>query len=84
MMSPLADRGDAFNVIHQTVLERRAMLLLMRGGRYSVIKGYSPSSFSLFDSGGSWWMMKNVTGVCGDSGDARHVFYPATFLAMSA
>lgn len=79
-----ADRSAGWAVIEQNVRARRAVLLLMRGGRYTVVSGYTPSSLLLFDSGWAQWIRKHATGVPGDASGARHIIYPSSFMVMRA
>ncbi len=70
--------------IEQALDRHRAVLLLMRGGRYTVVSGYTANSLLLFDSGGACWISRGLTGVPGDCRDARHVIYPSSFVALRA
>ena len=76
-------RADAFSMLEATVRKRRLMLMLRRGGLYTVVTGYTAYSLLLFDSGGGGWISKRLTGVPGDSANTRHIIYPASFLALS-
>lgn len=77
-------RSAAWAAIEREIDGWRPVLTLMRGGRYSVVSGYTDSSLLLFDSGGACWISKRVTGVPGDCDGARHIVYPASFLALRA
>jgi hypothetical protein len=74
----------AFDAIEDAIERLRPVMMLCRGGRYTVVSGYTASSLLLFDSAGSCWIKKHVCGVPGDCDSARHVLYPASFLAVSA
>lgn len=76
-------RTDAFSMLEATIGRRRLLLMLRRGGLYTVVTGYTPHSLLLFDSGGAGWISKRLTGVPADSSNARHIIYPASFLALS-
>jgi hypothetical protein len=77
-------RPAAWGAVERQIDAWRPVLTLMRGGRYSVISGYTGSSLLLFDSGGACWLSKRNTGVPGDCDGARHILYPASFLALRA
>jgi hypothetical protein len=81
---PPEGRTAAWAAIEQQIDVWRPVLTLMRGGRYSVVSGYTDASWLLFDSGGACWISKRVTGVPGDCEGARHILYPASFLAFRA
>ena len=74
----------AFDAIEDAIERLRPVMMLCRGGRYTVVSGFTTSSLLLFDSAGSCWIKKHVCGVPGDFDSARHVLYPASFLAVSA
>lgn len=78
------DRMVAWSSIEENIRARRAVLLLTRGGRYTVVNGYTPSSLLLFDSGWSYWISKRATGVPGDCAGARHIIYPSSFMTVRA
>lgn len=78
------DRGAALAELEQAIRRMRVPLILCRGGHYTVVSGVTPSSVLLFDSGGACWLAKRVCGVPGDCTGARHVIYPASFLALVA
>lgn len=77
-------RSAAWAAIEHGIEAHRAVLMLMRGGRYTVVSGYTPSSLLLFDSDGAWWISKQVTGVPGDCVGVRHLVYPSSFLTIRA
>ena len=81
---PATDRLSAVSMIEQNVRSYRAVLVLMRGGRYTVISGYTPSSLLLFDSNWSCWISKRVTGVPHDCEGSRHVIHPTSLLTLRA
>lgn len=74
----------ALSAIERAIDRRRAVMLLMRGGRYTVVGGYTPSSLLLFDSGGACWISRRITRVPGECGSARHVVYPSSFMTLRA
>lgn len=81
---PAHDRTAAWEAIEKAIDCWRPLLMLMRGGRYTVVCGYTTSSLLLFDSSGAYWISKRATGVPGDCHGARHIVYPASFLALRA
>ena len=78
-----ADRVAAFATLGEALLGLRVPLMLLRGGHYTVVSGITRSSLLLFDSRGACWVSKRVCGVPGDCDGARHLIYPASFLALS-
>lgn len=83
-VGPGVDRTEALSLIEQNIRAYRAVLLLMGGGRYTVINGYTPSSLLLFDSAWSSWISKRITDVPTDGERGRHVIYPSSLLALRA
>lgn len=75
-------REAAFATIEQAIMRLRVPMLLCRGGHYTVISGFTRSSFLLCDSSGACWVSKRVCGVPDDHEGARHVIYPGSFLAL--
>lgn len=78
-----AGREAVFDTIEQAIMHMRVPMMLCRGGHYTVVKGFTRSSFLLLDSSGAYWMAKHACGVPGDCTDARHVLYPNSFLALN-
>jgi hypothetical protein len=74
----------AFAAIENAIANWRPVLMLCRGGRYTVVSGFTSSSLLLFDSGCAWWIAKRACGVPGDGESAAHMLYPASFMALSA
>jgi hypothetical protein len=79
----LVDRQVAFNALEEAIDRLRVPLILCRGGHFTAVSGVTGLSLLLFDSAGACWITKRVCGVPGDCDDARHVIYPASFLALS-
>jgi hypothetical protein len=79
-----ADRASLFSAIEEAIGQWRPVLMLCRGGRYTVVSGFTPSSLLLFDGGGAHWLAKHACGVPGDCENARHMLYPASLMALSA
>jgi hypothetical protein len=77
-------RQATFAAIEGAIAKWRPVMLLCRGGRYTVVCGFTKSSLLLFDSGGSRWIAKRACGVPGDAGSATHMLYPSSFMALSA
>ena len=61
---------------------KRPLLGLFRGGRYTVLSGFTKSSLLLFDSGGAHWVSKRSTGVLTDTEGAKHVLCPASLISL--
>lgn len=72
------------DAIEQCVIHLHVPMMLCRGGHYTVVKGFTPASLLLLDSGGACWMAKRSCGVPGDCDGARHVLYPGSLLAISS
>lgn len=77
------NRQAAFEALEEEIVRMRVPLMLCRGGRYTVVSGVTDSSVLLFDSGGAFWLAKRACGVPADCDGARHVIYPASFLALA-
>lgn len=76
-------REAAFAAIEQAIARVRVPMMLCRGGRYTVVSGFTGSSLLLFDSGGACWMTRRLCGVPGDCDGARHIIYPTSLLALT-
>lgn len=84
LMVPVwADRLAAFATLREALLRLRVPMMLMRAGHYTVVSGITGSSLLLFDSAAACWVSQRVCGVPGDCDAARHLIYPASFLALS-
>lgn len=81
---PYGDRTTMWSAIELEILRGRPMLMMMQGGRYTVVSGFTPTSLLLFDSGGGSWIAKAATGVPRDCLGAKHVTYPGSFLTIRA
>ena len=79
---PLMTRDQAFLIIEGMIVRQKATMLLRRGAHYTIISGFTATSFSLFDSAGGSWVMKTSCGVNGDSPRTRHQFCPASITAI--
>lgn len=75
-------RDAAFATLEDAILRMRVPMMLCRGGHYTVVSGFTPSSLLLFDSGGACWFTRRLTGVPGTA-MARGT-YPSSFLALVA
>lgn len=76
------NRPNAWLAIERVIEARRPLLGLFRGGRYTVLSGFTQSSLLLFDSGGAHWVSKRSTGVLTDTEGAKHVLCPASFISL--
>ena len=75
-------RPNVWLGIERVIEARRPLLGLFRGGRYTVLSGFTQSSLLLFDSGGAHWVSKRSTGVLTDTEGAKHVLCPASFISL--
>ena len=83
LYTPECGREAAFTTIEKAITMMRVPMMLCRGGRYTVVRGFTRSSLLLFDSAGSCWVTKRICGVPGDCDRLRHLIYPASFLALN-
>ena len=78
-----SSREQAFLVIQAAIERWQPVLMLCRGGRYTVVSGFTPASLLLFDSD-ACWLSKHACGVPGDSESARHLLIPGSLTALQA
>lgn len=77
------DRHEFFTTIERLIVSQHAVLSMFAGARYSVIRGYTPWSLLLFDSGHRQWVSRASTDL-GDSVVAgRNRIVPAATLALA-
>jgi hypothetical protein len=81
--APRNDRKATFAEIEDALTHWRPVMMLCRGGRYTVVSGFTPVSLLLFD-GHACWLSKNACGVPGDGENERHMLYPASLMALRA
>jgi hypothetical protein len=79
-----AQMAEALGAIERMILQRKAVMVFMRGTyrHYTVIAGYSPASLRLFDSFGYRWLRKASVTTDGNE-NARHRLQLASLLAIS-
>jgi hypothetical protein len=78
-----SSRDEAFFVIQAAIERWQPVLMLSRGGRYTVVSGFTPASLLLFDSR-ACWLSKHACGVPGDGESARHLLIPNSLTALQA
>ena len=78
-LSEPMDESSVFVAIDNALVKQRAVLMLMRGGHYTVIKASRPSSLSLFDSSGAYWIAKSGISMPRRELNSRHFLLPASF-----
>jgi len=84
IVEPRQSRLALFAAIEQSILHWRPVAMLCRGGRYTVVSGFTPSSLLLFDGAGACWLSKHACGVPGDAENARHLLLPGSLMALRA
>jgi hypothetical protein len=77
------DRLEFFATIERLIVSRHAVLSMFTGAHYTVIRGYTPMSLVLFDSGYCEWIKKTSTDVNGDWPTSRHRIVPSATLALA-
>lgn len=75
--------AEFFNTIERLIVSRQAVVGLFAGGHYSVIRGYTPSSLLLFDSGNRQWIKRSSVSLNGSAAAARHRIVPRAMMAFS-
>jgi len=75
-------KDSAFLTLENAIRRLRVVMLLCRGGQYTVVSGVTAASLLLFDSGGACWIVKRACGVPHACEGARHVIYPASFMTL--
>jgi hypothetical protein len=76
-------RVHFFTTIERLLVGCHAVLGLFAGAHYSVIRGYTPMSLLLFDSGYRQWITRKTVHVGDGSVGGRHRIIPQATLALS-
>jgi hypothetical protein len=77
------DRMEVFNALEDAIARFRVPLILLRGGTYTVVTGFTRASILLFDSRGYSWISKRSCGVPGDQPEARYMLCPSALVALN-
>jgi hypothetical protein len=77
------DRQEFFTTIERLIISQHAVLSMLAGARYSVIRGYTPVSLLLFDSGHRQSVRRASTDLGGSVVAARHRIVPTATLALA-
>lgn len=80
---PAFTAGQLLRVLETMVQRQTPVIILRRGGRYTIVSGYTPLSLILFDSFGQWWIKRESCGVKGDA-NVRHRLYSASLMTVIA
>ena len=68
--------------LERLLVGRHVILSLFAGAHYSVIRGYTPASLLLFDSGERCWMSRKCVSIAGSAVSGRHRIVPAATIAL--
>jgi hypothetical protein len=77
------NRDEFFTSLERLIVGRQVILSLFAGAHYSVIRGYTPESLLLFDSGERYWMSRKCISLSGLDRLNRHRIVAASTLALS-
>lgn len=77
------DKREFLTTIERLIVGQHVVLGLVSGAHYLVIRGYTPTSLLLFDSGARAWMMRQSISLVGSARSCRHRFAAASTLALS-
>lgn len=72
----------ALRFLEQMVTQQKATMMLLRGGRYTVVSGFTADSLLLFDSCGSRWVRRRCCGLIAEAPRVRHSFCPSSFITV--
>jgi hypothetical protein len=74
---------EAFLIgIERLVVSQHVVAVLLSGANYSVVRGYTPLSVLLFDSGGRRWISRAAICLPGEGKRSRHHMVPAATLTL--
>lgn len=65
-------RSDFFAVIERSIVAQDVVLILFAGAHYSVVRGFTPTSLLLFDSGGRHWLKRTSISLTDTHRSARY------------
>lgn len=74
--------GEFLTGIERFLVARHVVVGLFLGAHYSVIRGFTPASLLLFDSGGQCSIRRKCLGLVGEPQCLRHHFAAASTLAL--
>lgn len=77
------DRGAILAGIERLVVSQHVVAVLLTGANYSVVRGYTPLSLLLFDSGGRRWISRDAISLAGEAKRTRHQLVPAATLTLT-
>jgi hypothetical protein len=76
------DEREFFTTLERLIVSQHVVLSLLAGAHYSVVRGYTPTSLLLFDSGDKCWIKRTSIGLIGSPRAVRHRFAAASTLAL--
>jgi hypothetical protein len=76
------DLSEFYTTLERLIVGHHVVLSLFAGAHYSVIRGYTPGSLLLFDSGERCWMSRKCISVAGSGARGRHRIVPAATIAL--
>ena len=76
------DREAFLTGIERLVVSQNVVAVLLAGANYSVVRGYTPLSILLFDSGGRRWISRAAICLPGEVKRSRHHMVPAATLTL--
>lgn len=65
-------QSDFFATVERCIVAQDVILILIAGAQYSIVRGFTPTSLLLFDSGGRHWMKRASITLIGSGLAARH------------
>lgn len=76
---------QAFMVgLERLIVGHNVVAVLLAGANYSVIRGYTPLSLLLFDSGGRRWISREAISLPGEAKRTRHHLVPAATMTLTS
>jgi hypothetical protein len=85
-LNPSASRAEIVETIERLITSGKAPMVFMRGKyrHYSVISGYTPASFKLFDSFGYHWVRRSSCSIARGEKPTLHRFHVESLISVSA
>lgn len=76
------DESEFLTTLERLIVGQQVVLSLLAGAHYSVIRGYTPTSLLLFDSGDRCWVRRKSIGLLGSPRTVRHRFVASSTIAL--
>lgn len=74
---------EFYSTLERLIVGHSVVLTLFAGAHYSVVRGYTPTSLLLFDSGERYWMRRKSIVLVNSNAPGRHHVVPCSTLALS-